>query len=173
LMSLRLVGMSAAVGPVPGRDRADRVQVGVASGPGVLLGHVRAELDVLLDRLPERRVCRQSGLVECVQVHRHEPVALLIGDLQVPVHVDEVPEPELAGEAVGSAEGLRGEPGQVVDMRRQALVTARVLVERLVRTGMLSQQAGPPPTEAVGEPVVIDGVQARDVIVDVMDVQRD
>jgi hypothetical protein len=33
-----------------------------------------------------------------------------------------------------------------------------------------SQEAGPPPEEAVGKPVVIDGVQARDVIVDELDV---
>jgi hypothetical protein len=32
---------------------------------------------------------------------------------------------------------------------------------------------GPPSLEAAGEPVAIDGVQARDVIVDVLDVQRD
>jgi hypothetical protein len=62
----------------------------------------------------------------------------------------------------------------------QPLGAARVLVERLLQAGMLSrtfagssQEAGPPPVEAVGEPVAIDGVQARDVIVDVMDVQRD
>ena len=36
-----------------------------------------------------------------------------------------------------------------------------------------SQEAGPPPVEAVGEPVAIDSPQARDVIVDVMDIQRD
>jgi hypothetical protein len=35
------------------------------------------------------------------------------------------------------------------------------------------QEAGPPPLEAVAEPVAIDGPQARDVIVDVVDVQRD
>ena len=32
------------------------------------------------------------------------------------------------------------------------------------------QEAGPPPLEAVGQPVVIDGAQALDVIVDVVDV---
>src|SRR5215472_8537131 len=36
----------------------------------------------------------------------------------------------------------------------------------------LSQEAGPPPLEAVGQPVVIDGAQALDVIIDVVDVQR-
>ncbi len=36
-----------------------------------------------------------------------------------------------------------------------------------------SQETGPPPVEAVGKAVAIDSVQARDVIVDVMDIQRD
>ncbi len=36
-----------------------------------------------------------------------------------------------------------------------------------------NQEAGPPPVEAVGQPVLIDGPQARDVIVDVVDIQRD
>jgi hypothetical protein len=33
-----------------------------------------------------------------------------------------------------------------------------------------SQEAGPPPVEAAGQPMAIDGMQARDVIVDVMDI---
>ena len=40
-------------------------------------------------------------------------------------------------------------------------------------SGGSGQEAGPPPVEATGQPVAIDGVQARDVIVDVMDIQRD
>jgi len=35
-----------------------------------------------------------------------------------------------------------------------------------------SQEAVPPPVEAVGEPAAIDGPQARDVIVDIVQVQR-
>jgi hypothetical protein len=38
---------------------------------------------------------------------------------------------------------------------------------------LLRQQTGPPAMEAVGKPVVTNGVQPRDVIVDVMDKQRD
>jgi hypothetical protein len=39
----------------------------------------------------------------------------------VPVHVDDVLEPEGAGETVGSAERLCGEPGQAVNVRRHPL----------------------------------------------------
>ena len=43
---------------------------------------MRAELDVLPDRLPERRVGGQPGLVKRLQVRRDKTLALLIGDLQ-------------------------------------------------------------------------------------------
>jgi hypothetical protein len=45
---------------------------------------VRAELDVLPDRLPERRVVRHPGLVERLQVGSDEALALLVGDFQHP-----------------------------------------------------------------------------------------
>jgi hypothetical protein len=67
------------------RDLADGVQVGVGFGAGVLLGHLGAEFDVLADRLAEGYVIGHPGLVEGFQVGRDEPVALLVGDIEVTV----------------------------------------------------------------------------------------
>jgi hypothetical protein len=93
------------------RDLADGVQVGVGLGPGVLLGDAGPELDMLADSLAERLVVGQAGLVERFQVRSDEPVALLIGDVQVAVDVDDVLEAQFAGEPVRAAEGLGGRSG--------------------------------------------------------------
>jgi hypothetical protein len=94
------------------------VQLGVGPGVGVLHRDVGAELDVLAHRLAEGRVGRHVGGVERGRVERHEPLPLLLGDPQPPVHGDEVGEAELAAEAVGTAERLGGELGQVLDVAR-------------------------------------------------------
>src|SRR5277367_4961077 len=90
--------------PVPDRDLADGVQLGVGFRAGVLLGHPGAKLDVVADRFAERLFGGQPGLVEGLQVRRDEPLSLLIGDVEMPVHVDDVLEAELAAEAVGPPE---------------------------------------------------------------------
>jgi hypothetical protein len=59
-----------------------------------------AELDVLADCLAERFVLGHASLVERLHVQRDKPLALLVGDAQVAVDVDDVMEAELAGEAV-------------------------------------------------------------------------
>jgi hypothetical protein len=92
------------------------VQVGVGPCPEVLLGKAGAELDVLADGLAERLVAWQAGLVERLEVQGDEPVTLLDGDLAVPVHLDDVLESHLPAEAVGAAERLGGEPGEVVNV---------------------------------------------------------
>jgi hypothetical protein len=66
----------APLSPGPVRDRPDRVQLLVARRPGVLLSHVRPELDVLADRSPERLVVGQLGVVEGLQIGLHEPLTL-------------------------------------------------------------------------------------------------
>ena len=96
------------------------MQVGVGFRPRVLLRHPGAELDVLANRFTERLVVRQAGLVEGLQVRGDEPLPLLVGDVEVPVHIDDVPEAELAGEAVRTAEGLGREPGQMIHVGRDA-----------------------------------------------------
>jgi hypothetical protein len=68
----------------------------------------------------------QTGLVESLQVERDESFALLVRDLEPPVHVDEVLEAQLAREAVGAAERLGGEPGQVLDVVSLALAEQRL-----------------------------------------------
>ena len=57
-----------------------------------------------------------AGVVEGLEVQLDEPLPLLLGDLQAAVDGDEVVETQLAGEAVGAAERLGGEGGQVVDV---------------------------------------------------------
>jgi hypothetical protein len=95
--------------------------------------------------LPRRGIpCRESD----------EPISLCIGDPQMTMHIDEVIEPQLAGEPVRAAERLCREPGQVVDVRRcpfgkqraqrgigQNLVVEEFLeaMECIVATGMLVQ----------------------------------
>ena len=134
------------------------MQLGVGFGPRILLSDMRPELCVLAECLTERLVIGQPGFTEGVQVERDESFALLVGDLQVAVHVDHVSEAQPAGEAIRPAEGLRREPGQVIDVGGRSLgekglehlvgeclgveqvlepvqcfVAARVLVQRLSR----------------------------------------
>jgi len=54
-------------------------------------------------------------------------VSFLLGDLEMAVHVDQMLEAELAREAVGSAEGFGGEPGQVLDVRACAFFCVSVV----------------------------------------------
>ena len=97
------------------------MEVVVGLGPGVLLGDPGAELDVGADGFPEGLVVGEPGLVERLEVEGDEAVALLVGDLEVAVDVDDVLEAELPSEAVGAAERLDREPGQVVDVGWDAL----------------------------------------------------
>ena len=52
------------------------MEAGVGFGPGVLLGDLGAELDVIADGLAEGLVVGHRGLVEGLQVSRDEAVAL-------------------------------------------------------------------------------------------------
>jgi hypothetical protein len=117
--------LAALRGPVPVRDLAQGVQFRVGFGPGVLLSHVGAELHVLAHRLAEGGIFGQPGLVQGLEIGGDEPRPLLVGDLQVPVQVDQVLEPELSGEPVRPAEGLGGEPGQVVHVGRHPVSEQR------------------------------------------------
>ncbi len=98
------------------------MQLVVGFGVGVLLCDARAKLDVGSHRLAKRLVVRQAGLVERLQVERYEPVPLLVGDIEVTMRLDQVLEPQLVSEAVRAAERLSGEPGQVLDVMRLALM---------------------------------------------------
>lgn len=57
-------------------------------------------------RLPEGLIAGQACLVERLQLESREALALLVGDLQVAVDVDDVLEAPPLGEAVGAAERL-------------------------------------------------------------------
>ena len=58
---------------------------------GVLLGDVGAEFGVLPHRFPKPLVCGEPGFIQRLQVHGDKPLALLVGDFQVAVFVDQVP----------------------------------------------------------------------------------
>ena len=55
-------------------------------------------------RIPERFVGRQACFVDRFQVKGHEPLTLFVGDLPVPVHIDDVLEAELLGETIRAAD---------------------------------------------------------------------
>src|ERR1700722_19663708 len=84
--------------PGPPRDFAERVQVGVAGGVGVLQRDLGAELDMGADRVAERLVAGHADGVERGQGELDAPLALLFSDLQVAMDVDGGREAELAGE---------------------------------------------------------------------------
>jgi hypothetical protein len=71
------------------------MELGVRLGTRVLLGHIGPELHVLPDGSPKRLIRRHPGFVERFQVGGDKTLSLLVGDLQTPVDVDDVSEPEL------------------------------------------------------------------------------
>lgn len=68
--------------------------------------------------VPERLVVRHSHGIEGRKVEVDEPLALLLGDLAMTMHVDQMLESKFTAEAVGATERLSGEPGQVLDVLR-------------------------------------------------------
>ena len=96
----------------------------------ILHSHPGAELHMGSDRLPERLVVRHAGKVEGSHVELDEPLALLLGDAESSVNIDQMSESEFPREAVRSAEGLGSEGGEVVDVLRPA--TAEERLEDLV-----------------------------------------
>jgi diguanylate cyclase (GGDEF)-like protein/PAS domain S-box-containing protein len=105
--------LSVAV-PRPDRNLPQGVQLVFGGGVRVLHRDLRAELDVGTHGVAERLVVGQAGGIQRGQVELDEPLALLFGDLQVAVDLDQVPEAEFTTEAVGPAEGFGGEPCQVL-----------------------------------------------------------
>src|SRR5262249_61395268 len=71
--------------------------------------------------LSESFVPGKAGLVDRLQIERHEPLALLVGDLQVAVHVDDVLKAHLTRESIWPSERLGGEPGEVIVIMRAPL----------------------------------------------------
>jgi hypothetical protein len=86
--------------------------------PGVLHGDLRAEFDVRSDRLTELPLVGEVRRVERGHVELDEPFSLLLGDVKVPVDIDEMSEAELAGEPVRATEGFGGEGGEVINVFR-------------------------------------------------------
>lgn len=70
-------------------------------------------------RFAERRVGGQPGFVRGSQVQLHEPLALLLSDLQPTVHIDQVSEAtHLPGEVIRATKGLRIERGELINVLR-------------------------------------------------------
>ena len=65
---------------------------------------------------PDRSVARHAGLVEQPEIQLDESGAVLLRDLEAAMHVDQVVESQLFGEAIRPAEGLGGERSEMVDM---------------------------------------------------------
>jgi hypothetical protein len=92
------------------------VQLGVGLGVRVLRRDAGAELNVLANGGAERLVVGHPRGVERRYVQLDEALALLLGDLEPAMHVDQVLKAELAREPVGTAERLGSEHRQVIDM---------------------------------------------------------
>lgn len=77
-------------GPSPPRDLPQRMQIPVGLGVRVLHRDPAAELEVLGDRLAKRSVFRKIALIHRLEIHRDEPLPLLLGDLKAAMDVDQV-----------------------------------------------------------------------------------
>ncbi|SRR6266566_1887975 len=92
------------------------MQVGIGLSPGVLLGHARAELEMGTHSLLEWFVVRQPRLVRRLHVEGHEPLPLVVRDLQVAVHIDQVLKTKLRVKRSGPPNNSAVKPGQVIDV---------------------------------------------------------
>lgn len=81
---------------------------------------------MLADSLAECLIVRHLGVVERLHVEVDEPAALLLGDLQMAMHGNEVRETHLASKAIRSAEGLCRESGQLIDVLGAAIAEQRL-----------------------------------------------
>jgi hypothetical protein len=106
------------------------MEVGVVFSPRVLLCDPGAELDMGMHRLPEWLVLWKTRLIERFHVQRDEAFPLLVGDLEVAVHVDDVLETKLARETVRPTERLGGVAVQSAECERLAPTQRSATFER-------------------------------------------
>jgi hypothetical protein len=92
------------------------MELRVGAGVGVLHGDPGAELDMLANCSSERLVIRHARGVQCRQVQLDESHALLLGDTEPAVYVDQVRESEFFSEFRWSAERLSRESCQMIDV---------------------------------------------------------
>jgi hypothetical protein len=107
-------------GPGPPRNLAQWMKLIIALGMGILHRDFRAEFNVRPDGFTEILVVGKTRRVESCQVELDKPLSLLLGDPKISVHIDEMAEAEIPGEAVGTTEGLGREGSEVIDMLRLA-----------------------------------------------------
>jgi hypothetical protein len=103
------------------------VQVFVAFGVRVLHRDSRAKLDMGADCLAERLVVGHADLIKRRQVELDEPLALWLGDLEMPVYRDQRSEaPQLTRKAVRTPERFGRERRQVIDVVGLTLTEQRL-----------------------------------------------
>jgi hypothetical protein len=98
------------------------MQLGIRHRVRVLHGDFRAELNVFTKRLPEASIVWQFRCVRGGHIQVDESLALLFGDLQMPMYCnDAVETAQLSGELIRTAEGLNFECRQTMDVVRLSL----------------------------------------------------
>jgi hypothetical protein len=107
---------AGAVRPLPRRHCPQRVQLIISLRMGVLLGNLRAELDVGPQRLAERRVIGKARSIRGGHVQLDESLSLRLSDVQPAMHIDQMSEAKLPREVVRASERFRFERGQMVNM---------------------------------------------------------
>ena len=111
--------------PRPAWYLAQWMEFAVALGVRILHRHLRPEFHVLAHGFAKFGIGGHGGDVEGSQVQLDEPLALFFGDMETPVHIDEMLETQLPAEAVRTAEGLGGEGREVVNVLRLAATEER------------------------------------------------
>jgi hypothetical protein len=110
--------LGVVAGPRPPRHFPQRVKFVIGRSVGVLHRDARAELHMGAHGLAEWLVVGHLRRVERGHVELDESGALLVGDVQASMHVDQVGESQLASEVIGAAERLGGELREVLDVVR-------------------------------------------------------
>jgi hypothetical protein len=99
----------------------------VRLGKGALHGHLRTELHMRSDGLAKCLIVGHASGIKGCHLQLDEPLTLFLGDLQVPVVIDEMRESsQLAGEAIRPTERFACKRGQAIDMLGLASAVERL-----------------------------------------------
>src|SRR5258708_12746487 len=122
---------------MPPRHFVQWIAVFVTLGMGVLHRHQRANLDMLLDRLPEGLVNGHAHRSERGEVQLDEALPLGFVNLEMTMYGDQgVKSAEFAGKAIGSAKGFGGKGSQMVDVVRLSCTEERLAQKILEHTSI-------------------------------------
>jgi hypothetical protein len=105
--------------PPPARRFAQRIEVFVALGMGILHRHLRTELDMFSDGFPKGLVVRQTRRIEGGEIQLDEALPLGFGNVEMPMDGDQmVNAAQFPGEAIRAAEGFSRKGRQMIDVVR-------------------------------------------------------